>query len=133
MLVLRKEGPRQEGAHKSQEAAYGTTCSKCGKEHHTSKVCRGERRIEPTQADTIHVSNLCNLSCTPNDALDHYIYDGATGHWVQRKSKPQPYVSLFAEVNKDTWGANWPPDQKPYQSRPWPIQAARVASQAPLP
>lgn len=88
--------------------AYGTTCSKCGKEHHTAKMCRGERRSETSQAstidaDTIYDSNLCALTCSPHSTLDHHIYNESYGTWVRHKSKPQPYISLYVEPSREDY------------------------------
>ena len=92
-LIRRRECP-----------AFGKTCSKCGKDHHTAKVCRSERS-ENTWADTLSEVSMCNLTSLDFDIhgiLDH-VYHEPSHKWVRRRSKPQPFIRLSVETNREDY------------------------------
>ena len=88
--------------------AFGKTCSKCGKDHHTAKVCRSERS-ERTRADTlsegawVSMCNLTSLDSHVRGTLDHHVYHEPSHKWVGRRSKPQPFIRLTVETSREDY------------------------------
>ena len=94
--------------------AFGKVCSNCGKENHLAKVCRSiavqevNHHVEKGGEEPVSYGNtLFDYTCTLTtiqenriDTIDHHVYDQPTESWVRRKSAPQPFIQLRAEVNK---------------------------------
>lgn len=86
--------------------AFGTKCTKCGRDHHMERVCRSDSK----QADTLYESTLFSDMCTLTSSdpltagtLDHHIYSQPTKTWIKRQSKPQPYIRLQVKINRDDY------------------------------
>ena len=55
-------------------------------------------------------NSLCTMETLPHKtrhpvALDHHIYDQLSDTWINRGSKPQPYIILTAKVALEDYDA----------------------------
>ena len=97
--------------------AFGKSCAKCGTLNHYAQVCRKAQRSQPRrgrrgtgQEDTSsshevrddrtpdslsHAFVSAVKTSTPNSAkLEHLRYLPSSKTWVERTSKPQPYIKI---------------------------------------
>ena len=79
-----------------------------------AKVCRSSavqearHHVEEGEEEPVSYGNTvfdytCTLTTIQDnriDTIDHHIYDQPTESWVRRKSAPQPFIQLRAEINK---------------------------------
>ena len=98
--------------------AYGTKCSRCGKDHHLEKVCRSKQVMRPAK-DAEHedavFDTLCEITSTDSTkstALDHHVFDKFTKEWLRRRSKPQPYIRLQMSIRREDYDPfGFPPSE----------------------
>ena len=112
--------------------AYNKTCNACKKLHHFEVVCRSKGKAS-TAAD-IHTNyqssdqnsnstnfdTLCSMyssydPSTCSIAVDHHLYDQLTSTWVQKPSKPQPFIDVEISASTDNhtvFGCKIPKDTK---------------------
>ena len=97
-------GPSLKERQKSCPA-YGQKCSICERYHHFAQVCRNQVKLA-TKSSSRETDAVFNALCAATDkeepedcnscaiTLDHHIYDTLADTWVNRRSKPQPYLPI---------------------------------------
>ncbi len=100
--------------------AYGKKCGTCGRQNHIDKVCLGGRRPAkpPSEAtneiyseQTAAFVEPCTVSTDNNSdephtlPLAHHLYDNMSDRWLQRRSSPQPYVTLTLTNEREDYQA----------------------------
>ena len=98
---------------KTECPAYNQKCRQCGRDHHFAEVCRSQGIDRPKMKTTVGAQDTSECEgavfeslCGVNDvspsgrltALDHHRYDETSGKWQKRASKPQPIVTLTANI-----------------------------------
>ena len=92
--------------------AYGTVCGHCRKDHHFESVCRAKVKVRvDTTNESAVFDALCELTIQHNLAsvpLGHHVYDQQSNRWLGRSSKPEPFVRLSVNIEKNTLDFNSP-------------------------
>ena len=102
---------------KTQCDAYGHKCRHCDRFHHMENVCRSRdkpRRSPPATPEgheNAAFDSFCSVhgydrSCGGHGIpLDHHVYDSLNQAWIRRKSSPQPFIDVTAQVVPDDYEA----------------------------
>jgi len=92
-------GKKGHGSHspakyrKKECPGYGHTCVHCGKSNHLDHVCKNKHKPTKMESEGAVFDSLCSLS-TKSMSLDHHLYNHLSDTWIQKSSKPQPFVNL---------------------------------------
>ena len=101
--------------------AYGHKCELCQRDHHFEQVCRSKDKPQPprrlnreqgpkhSSPEDAVFDTFCSLFdrpvpdsavCTLGKAipLDHHVYDELSKSWIQRNSKPQPFLNVTVQT-----------------------------------
>jgi hypothetical protein len=77
---------------KAQCPAYGKTCQSCGRPNHFSKLCWQTMELESSINETV-------LDMTEG-TLPHQTWNQTSGSWTQRRSPPQPTLTVAITTNR---------------------------------
>ena len=128
MQFLRTTRSRRTGENAYRRVhcpAYGTTCTSCGRQNHTARVC--------WHSDIEHESAIFEQVDTMLEGtLNHQTWNRHTKCWTPRKSQPQPHLEVTMQpAGKTSGNTATHSDKRPKPSLwvPWQTLGARVAWQ----
>ncbi len=83
---------------KAQCPAYGKTCQSCGHLNHFSQLCWQTMELESSINETVHDMT--------EGTLPHQTWNQASGSWTQRRSPPQPTLTVAITTNRADYRAH---------------------------
>ena len=92
---LQGHGEQERTAYRRVHCpAYGTTCTSCGRQNHTARMC--------WQSDIEHESAIFEQVDTMLEGtLNHQTWNRHTKRWTQRKSQPQPHLEVTIATRRE--------------------------------
>ena len=98
--------------------AFNETCTYCKRLHHVESCCRTKKfhKNPPPNSSGIGegegalFDTLCGITTTKNYrgrtiTLDHHRYNHLNDCWIQKTSKPQPFINIKASIHHDDYTA----------------------------
>ena len=92
---LQGHGEQERTAYRRVHCpAYGTTCTSCGRQNHTARVC--------WHSDIEHESAIFEQVDTMLEGtLNHQTWNRHTKCWTPRKSQPQPHLEVTIAARRE--------------------------------
>ena len=117
---LQGHGEQERTAYRRVHCpAYGTTCTSCGRQNHTARVC--------WHSDIEHESAIFEQVDTMLEGtLNHQTWNRHTKCWTPRKSQPQPHLEVTIAARREDFRQHGHTLRQPSLWMPW--QSARAAT-----
>ena len=77
---------------RQQCPAFGKTCQSCGRQNHYSQLCWQTTEVESAIHESVHDIT--------EGVLSHQTWDQSSGSWTQRRSPPQPTLTVQVSTNR---------------------------------
>ena len=98
MQLLRSTRARHFVQDGHQCPAYGKTCQSCGRPNHYTKLCWQTMELESSINETVHDMT--------EGTLPHQTWNQTSGSWTQRRSPPQPTLTVAITTNRADYQAH---------------------------